>query len=257
MHRSFRMPILVGLPGVGKTTTSRILAERLGIGHVQTDELFREYRGLLLRDENPAVEILRRFLERDDIASIRDALKKDMVIPDPKGTGQTKLASSSYFISTYSESVFRAFEIEMLRWLEKNGIFRDSIPDLSASAPLYPENQSLFANQNCYCKVLLNMSDDVLIDRLTVDYERFKARGKSIRGRYERQIDGSLQQARANTGQMGQEERTSVIKATLQDLLTEDRAHRWEDYLHFAKHMVTVEADWAPEDVSAAIRALL
>jgi adenylate kinase len=72
--------VLLGAPGAGKGTQAQLLAERLGIPHVATGDLFRA----AVRDSSPIGLEARRFMERgqlvpDDITirMLLDRLSKD------------------------------------------------------------------------------------------------------------------------------------------------------------------------------------
>jgi adenylate kinase len=72
--------VLLGAPGAGKGTQAQLLAERLGIPHVATGDLFRA----AVRDSSPIGLEARRFMERgqlvpDDITirMLLDRLDKD------------------------------------------------------------------------------------------------------------------------------------------------------------------------------------
>ena len=55
-------PVLVGMPGAGKSTVAKHLARRLGLEHVDADALIEEYLG----------ETIRSFFDREGEASFRD-----------------------------------------------------------------------------------------------------------------------------------------------------------------------------------------
>ena len=57
-------PILIGLPGAGKSTLTRILAHKLNKNIVSTDALFRIYRAIPANSPKEGSEIMRRFLTR-------------------------------------------------------------------------------------------------------------------------------------------------------------------------------------------------
>jgi adenylate kinase len=76
--------VLLGAPGAGKGTQAQLLAERLGIPHVATGDLFRA----AVRDSSPIGLEARRFMERgqlvpDDITirMLLDRLSKDDAQP--------------------------------------------------------------------------------------------------------------------------------------------------------------------------------
>ncbi len=69
--------VLVGLPGSGKSTVGRLLAERLGRPFHDTDELIERRSGM------PAHEYLRRHGEAQFRAVERDALDEACAGPAP------------------------------------------------------------------------------------------------------------------------------------------------------------------------------
>jgi len=68
--------VLLGVPGAGKGTQARVLAERLGVPHVATGDLFRA----AVRDGSPVGLEARRYMERGqlvpDVITIRMLLDR-------------------------------------------------------------------------------------------------------------------------------------------------------------------------------------
>jgi dephospho-CoA kinase len=66
------IPLIIGLPGVGKSSTARYLAALMHCNVIETDVLFRIYRGIPYNEslgvneaeEIEGAEIMRRFIKR-------------------------------------------------------------------------------------------------------------------------------------------------------------------------------------------------
>lgn len=66
--------VLLGVPGAGKGTQARVLAERLGVPHVATGDLFRA----AVRDGSPVGLEARRYMERGQL--VPDAITIRMLL---------------------------------------------------------------------------------------------------------------------------------------------------------------------------------
>lgn len=130
--------VLLGAPGAGKGTQAALLAERLGIPHVATGDLFRA----AVRDGSPIGLEARRYMERgqlvpDDI-TIRMLLERlaqrdaeDGVILDgfPRNRAQAEALDAA--LAEGNAAVDRAVEIdvpadELVRRLSGRWVCRDS-----------------------------------------------------------------------------------------------------------------------------------
>ncbi len=130
--------VLLGAPGAGKGTQAEILAERLGIAHVATGDLFRA----AVRDGSPVGLEARRHMERgqlvpDDI-TIRMLLDR-LARPDaeagvildgfPRNRAQAEALDAA--LAERGESVHRALSIEvpadeLVRRLSGRWVCRDA-----------------------------------------------------------------------------------------------------------------------------------
>lgn len=130
--------VLLGAPGAGKGTQADILAERLGVPHVATGDLFRA----AVRDGSPVGIEARRYMERgqlvpDDI-TVRMLLDRliqrdasDGVILDgfPRNRPQAEILDAS--LAERGTKVHRAISIEvpaeeLVRRLSGRWVCRDS-----------------------------------------------------------------------------------------------------------------------------------
>lgn len=130
--------VLLGAPGAGKGTQADILAERLGVPHVATGDLFRA----AVRDGSPVGIEARRYMERgqlvpDDI-TVRMLLDRliqrdasDGVILDgfPRNRPQAEILDTS--LAERGTKVHRAISIEvpadeLVRRLSGRWVCRDS-----------------------------------------------------------------------------------------------------------------------------------
>lgn len=156
---------VLGLPGVGKSTTAKMLAEKLGLEVVSTDALFRIFRS------DATHPITLKFV---------DEMKEKGIEIDT-----SKIADGKEFRNVYGEVVFRDYEDIMIAWLDENGELEGKIPDFSASFYLREGNREFLKN-NGYLTVFLNGSDEKIFEHIVKDWHTFKETSKPIRGNYEK-----------------------------------------------------------------------
>lgn len=245
-------PLLIGLPGSGKSTTSALYAQKYGLKVVSTDALFRIYRAIPATSSEEGSVIRKRFLTRvdsefPDVAALVHEAAKPLDDVDAK----CKLSDSKLFRS-FGEDVFRTYEIEMLKWLEENGIFAEAIPDLSASAPLYSENRELFSPKNGFVPVYIKIEKELLVERLLKDYLQFEETGKTKRGAYEIAVAKALESGNPDEGS-----RVRIVADALLRQSEKDRAARERKYLEFCQATITVGEATTPEDVVSEVERIL
>lgn len=195
---------------------------------------------------------MHRFLTRvdsefPDVAALVHEAAKPLGDVDAK----CKLSDSKLFRS-FGEDVFRTYEIEMLKWLEENGIFVEAIPDLSASAPLYSENRDLFSPKNGFVPVYIQIEKELLLERLLKDYLQFEATGKTKRGACEIAVAKAL-----GTANPDEHSRLSVVADALIGQSEKDRAAREGKYLDFCQATIKVGETPPPEDVVSEVERIL
>lgn len=246
-------PILIGLPGAGKSSVGKVLAEQLGLEIVSTDALFRVCRAVGSDDPRPEAEIMRRFLARcvteypDQYPALVEAAQKDP--DDPKG--RCKLHDSTLFRS-FGEDVFRLYEIEMNKWLNEQGRFDNAIPDLSASAPLYDENRAIFAPEHGFRVFLLDTPHDQIRVHLLMDYlehRRLSAeKGENVplRGAYELAVEKAFATAPDQPEQ-------EIVMNALGDMSQKDRVKRMDRYRAFAHDIIAPAPSDTPEILAGEI----
>ncbi|HSR99513.1 MAG TPA: shikimate kinase [Kofleriaceae bacterium] len=192
-----RIPVLVGLPGAGKSTIAKELGLLLGRPVFFSDAFFRECRALPKGSSDPRREITCLFLAR--IATLCPerlaAIQADAENVDAEN--RCLLHDGNRF-RRHGEDAFRQYESQMLSWAWARGLLSELIPDLSASAPLFEENRRLFSKDNGYVPVLVETPHDAICHRVIADYTRVRSqralrqRAASIRGRYEKLFDEAL-----------------------------------------------------------------
>ena len=200
MYLSNYRPLFIGLPGSGKTKISALVANRLGIKVVSTDPLFRYFRAIPSISDIPESIVMSRFLVRvkQEYPHEHSQLVRDSEIIDEQG--RCALHDGGYFRRQYGESIFRLFEIEMLKYLDESGSLIAKIVDLSGSAPLWEENAALFSAERGYLAILLDTDHDLICQNLIKDYETYLSQREtgienSIRGAYEMRFAEALRLA--------------------------------------------------------------
>jgi len=231
--------VLVGLPGAGKTTVAHSLGKRLGRSVFASDPFFRECRALSRESSDPRRAIKERFLRQweKEQPERYAALRRDA---DAIVAGQCPLHDGRRFRS-HGEDAFRTYESGVLHWAQEHGLLNAVIPDLSASAPLRPDVQALFAPDNGYLPILLDASPDVLLRNVLADYARFRAersagREVPIRGEYERDLDAAFTDARITGRPIEQ-----ALEETAQTKLKAAAVQRLDVYRGYAKVVIPVE----------------
>jgi hypothetical protein len=151
---------------------------------------------------------------------------------------------------SFGEHIFRLYEIEMNKYLVKKGEFEGKIPDLSASALLYPENKEIFSPKNGYIVILVDTPKERLIQNLINDYNEQNSLEvgeiKNIRGAYEGVVNSAFEEylkennIKINPSKSrrlavmeffkNNENRNQIIKEALTTKSQEDRDFRMEKY---------------------------
>lgn len=190
-------PVIVGLPGAGKSALTVALAERLGVGVFRSDPFFRACRGLPPASSDPRRQIAERFAVRvaEHYPELADVAAADVRALDSHG--RCVLHDGKRFRDRFGETVFRLFEIEMLAWAQEAGMIGRDLPDLSASAPLFEDNRRRFSREAGYFPVLIDLPVRVIAARVVADYESFAAARAAgtpitIRGHYEAAFDRAV-----------------------------------------------------------------
>lgn len=248
-------PVLIGLPGAGKSSIAKILSQRTGLDVVSTDALFRVYRAIPANDPRPESAIMQNFLARaeTEFPAHHPQLLKTATMIDDKG--RCALHDSTLFRG-FGEDVFRTFEIEMNKWLYIQGKFDQSLPDLSASAPLYDENRAIFSPKNGFKIILLDTPHDLIVVRLLMDYLEHRRLSEEqgtnvpLRGAYEMAVNAAL-------AQEPERDPKDVVMATLAQTSLADRQKRMAQYHGFAHAVITPQPGQTPDDLANIVEALL
>lgn len=250
-----KKPLLIGLPGTGKTTTAHALCAHLaaqGAGTydvVSTDNLFRVYRAIPLASQADGHDIMKNFINRmhSDYPEYADTLYDLANQTDDQD--RCALHDSTLFRSIgadkHGENIFRTFEITMLSWLNAQGRFDQALADLSASAPLYDENRSIFSAQNGYHVILLEADESTTLSHLMADYAQHRAQGKTIRGGYEAAVAKALQNTTDNP--------QTVTEQALLSMHRQDRDKRMDKYRAFTHSTLMVTPHTTPQSLATQI----
>lgn len=160
--------IVTGLVGCGASTVLEEMAKRTGNKYLSTDAQFRIYRA------DPAHPITQEFIE---------VCQSEGIEIDP-----SLLADGKKFRDAYGEDVFRDYEDIMMRWMEANGMFENTVVDPSASFLLRSDNLDFMYSKG-YRVMLLNTPDEAIFKHLVEGYNGYLSTGKPHWGRYEKVAD--------------------------------------------------------------------
>ena len=238
------LPLFIGLPGSGKSTLSKAFGQAHRMPVVETDLLFRQIRGLSPASTQPEADIMRQFLAEVRVHPFRyTALERDANTLDKNGL--SALADGRLF-RRHGEDLFRRFEVLMLRWLHDAGRFEQRIVDLSASAPLFQENQTIFNKRNGFVPILLRPSDEMLSKNLLDDYEIYKQTKSTKRGAFETEFDA-----------LGPNASSAEITNRALELIRKISDERMDAYIRFATRVVTLEQNMSPHELVFLIDDIL
>lgn len=224
--------IFIGLPGAGKSTLCKCIAEKENLKYISTDEKFRYYRSVPLYSEKNN-EVIQNFLERikTEEPEKYERLKAHAIMGE---------LSDSKIFRSFSEDTFRKFEIELLKYLSATGAFKNTMVDISASAILYQENRALLSIKNGYVKVFLDTAEDIILERLIKDYNQHINDGRIIRGAYEITVKEGLEKG------------TSLEKSLLEKHRF-DRKHWHQAYSKYSDIIINISEDLNIEENSKQI----
>jgi adenylate kinase len=113
--------VLLGPPGAGKGTQAKKLAEKLGIPHVSTGDLFRKN----ISEKTPLGEEAKRYLDAGDLvpSSLTNALVEDRIGDDD--------AKDGFILDGFPRSVEQAKALHDI--LEARGLQLDAVLEFQVS----------------------------------------------------------------------------------------------------------------------------
>lgn len=113
--------VLLGPPGAGKGTQAQKLAEKLGIPHVSTGDLFRKN----ISEKTPLGEEAKRYLDAGDLvpSSLTNALVEDRIGDDD--------AKDGFILDGFPRSVEQAKALHDI--LEAHGLQLDAVLEFQVS----------------------------------------------------------------------------------------------------------------------------
>ena len=225
--------MVIGLPGAGKSSVSRRLANRLKLGLFVSDAFCRHCRSLSTSCQDPEAEVwvvyLRRMksvLSKENYESLTRARNRS------DDRGNCELLDSNKF-RIHGEDVFRIFEYEALNWAYSNQRICNKVPDIGGGVPLWPENRFIFSEERGFLPITLRTScrdvaRNLVKDYLEVIHRRESGDFRSIRGNFEAAFDAI---AISYSGRLDLGE---FLFAAALDLVRDTEARRIESYLKFS-----------------------
>jgi len=242
-----RMPLIIGLPGVGKSEVNGILSRKLNAPIITTDEEFRRYRAVPINDNRPDDVVIKLFLSqvREDFVQtgkMAEGTYADLVDKCRKNPADAEGRNSFYpsdVARSFGEDVFRTFEWVMNKFLDEAGEFKGRIVDVSSSSALYSQNHEIFTPDK-YAVVHLTAPDEVILDNLAEGFRRHqklsRERGQlvPVRGAYDKAARDAVDKA-------NDDDSDSVIRPALSTLA---QSHKWR-LEHFNK-MAQITIERAP-----------
>lgn len=245
-------PVILGLPGTGKSALTLALAELLGVGVFRSDPFFRACRELPATSSDPRRQIAERFAARVTLQypELSDAAATD--VNALNANGLCVLHDGKRFRDRFGETVFRLFEIEMLAWAQEAGVIGRDLPDLSASAPLFEDNRRRFSRQAGYYPVLIDLPMRVIAARVVADYESFVAarragRPITIRGYYEAALD------RVVAAADDEKSRSAALAAEAMRLTAEAAEKRMAAYRDYAEMVFRPPPGATPREIAVEL----
>lgn len=258
------IPLIIGLPGAGKSETTKILSGLIGIGIISTDDKFRELRSIPVNNNRSDAEVMRLFLsqvEKDFLVTgklsqteydrLYQACLPDKTDSKLRTSFRDSTLARSFGGAEIGEKVFRTFEWIMNQWLHENDHFKDKIVDISSSAAMYPQNLAIFNKVNGYVPILLDAEHDVILDRLVHGFRLHqklsheKGEWVPVRGAY----DKVARDAAVKSG----EDSDEVIRPALSDYALKARAERLEFYREMAEYTIKMPEQQDDEKIARQI----
>lgn len=218
-----RMPLIIGLPGVGKSEVNELLSQKLGVPIISTDEEFRRYRAVPVNDNRPDNSIMKQFLSQvahDFVSSGKMSEEAYQELIAKCGQNLNDPGRNYFYPSdvarSFGEDVFRTFEWVMNRELNDLGALDGKIVDISSSAALYPQNHEIFTKDK-YAVIHLTAQDDVILDNLVEGFRRHQKTKVPVRGAYDAAARKAVEAANGDDSDL-------VIRPALKALAD---SHKW------------------------------
>lgn len=255
-----RMPLIVGLPGVGKSEVNDLLSDMLGVEIISTDHKFRELRAVPINDnrgddaavmETFLVQVRTDFVNAGRMNERQYAQLVAACERDPKDAKGRNSFRDSKVARSFGEDVFRTFEWVMNQHLNDNGAFDEKIVDISSSAALYKQNHAIFTRDK-YLLVHLVAPHDVIVQNLVEGFRRHQQLSAEtgelvpIRGAYETKVYEAI----AKNGGVDSDE---VVHDALSAYSTQHHRERIEHFARMAEYTVARMGEDTFADVAAKI----
>lgn len=170
--------VIIGLPGIGKTTMTNYLAGQ-----------YAEMSGKTLDTVSTDKEMHTYIADRNN--PLTDEFLTGCGIPIEEGRSLLKTPVS--FMEKYTEKTFRDFESAVIIDLLSKGAFNGKVPDLGGKALLHPKTAAAFKEKGYKSIYIKPEKESVLLSHIMKDFNRWLT-GTKGRSNVNRPIEQSWRQ---------------------------------------------------------------